>query len=128
VSEIARSLGTNRPRVERCVGKALDLGVAQALADLPGRGRRKVVTPEARAWVTALACQKPKDLGYAQELWTTRLLAKHVQRHCESAGHPSLKKLGRGTVRKSSAPTRCIRTRSSIIWSGLLRDWLRARV
>ena len=37
VSEIARSLATNRPRVERCVSKALDLGVTQALADLPGR-------------------------------------------------------------------------------------------
>jgi hypothetical protein len=100
VSEIARSLGTNRPRVERCVSKALDLGVTQALADLPGRGRRKVMTAEARAWITALACQKPKDLGYAQELWTTRLLAKHVQKHCEAAGHPSLTKLGRGTVSK----------------------------
>lgn len=100
VSEIARSLGTNRPRVERCISKALDLGVTQALADLPGRGRRKVMTPEARVWVTALACQKPKELGYAQELWTTRLLAKHVQKHCEAAGHPSLKKLGRGTVSK----------------------------
>jgi len=100
VSEIARSLGTNRPRVERCISKALDLGVSQALADLPGRGRRKVMTPEARVWVTALACQKPKELGYAQELWTTRLLAKHVQKHCEAAGHPSLKKLGRGTVSK----------------------------
>ena len=100
VSEIARSLGTNRPRVERCVSKALELGVTQALTDLPGRGRRKVMTAEARAWVTALACQKPKDLGYAQELWTTRLLAKHVQKHCEAAGHPSLTKLGRGTVSK----------------------------
>jgi transposase len=100
VSEIARSLGTNRPRVERCISKALDLGVTQALADLPGRGRRKVMTPEARVWVTALACQKPKELGYAQELWTTRLLARHVQKHCEAAGHPSLKKLGRGTVSK----------------------------
>jgi transposase len=100
VSEIARSLGTNRPRVERCISKALDLGVTQALADLPGRGRRKVMTPEARVWVTALACQKPKELGYAQELWTTRLLAKHVQEHCEGAGHPSLRKLGRGTVSK----------------------------
>jgi transposase len=100
VSEIARSLGTNRPRVERCISKALDLGVTQALADLPGRGRRKVMTPEARVWVTALACQKPKELGYAQELWTTRLLAKHVQKHCEAAGHPSLRKLGRGTVSK----------------------------
>jgi transposase len=100
VSEIARGLGTNRPRIERCISKALDLGVTQALADLPGRGRRKVMTPEARVWVTALACQKPKELGYAQELWTTRLLAKHVQKHCEAAGHPSLRKLGRGTVSK----------------------------
>ena len=100
VSEIARSLATNRPRVERCVSKALDLGVTQALADLPGRGRRPAMTAEARAWVVALACQKPKDLGYAQELWTTRLLAKHVQKHCQMAGHPSLTKLGRGTVSK----------------------------
>ena len=100
VSEIARALGTNRPRVERCVSKALDLGVTQALADLPGRGRRPAMTAEARAWVVALACQKPKDLGYAQELWTTRLLAKHVRKHCDAAGHPSLAKLGRGTVSK----------------------------
>src|SRR5271166_1030278 len=56
ISEIARSLATNRPRVERCVGKALELGVAQALADLPGRGRRPVLTPAARAWVVSLAC------------------------------------------------------------------------
>lgn len=100
VSAIARNLATNRPRVERCVSKALDLGAAQALADLPGRGRRPAMTAEARAWVVALACQKPKDLGYAQELWTTRLLSKHVRKHCQAAGHPSLAKLGRGTVSK----------------------------
>ena len=100
VSEIARSLLTNRPRVERCVSKALDLGVTQALADLPGRGRRPSMTAEARAWVVALACQKPKDLGYAQELWTTKLLSKHVRKHCEIAGHQSLRKLGHGTVSK----------------------------
>ena len=100
VSEIARALHTNRPRVERCVSKALDLGVAQALVDLPGRGRRPAMTAEARAWVVSLACQKPKDLGYAQELWTTRLLAQHVRNHCAAAGHRSLAKLGRGTVSK----------------------------
>ncbi len=55
ISEIARTLRTNRPRVERCVRKALELGVTQALADLPGRGRRPAMTPEARAWVVALA-------------------------------------------------------------------------
>lgn len=100
VSEIARTLGTNRPRVERCVNKALELGVVQALGDLPGRGRRPAMTPEARAWVVSLACQKPKDLGYAQELWTTNLLAKHVRKQCGAVGHPSLAKLGRGTVSK----------------------------
>lgn len=100
VSEIARTMGTNRPRVERCVSKALELGLTQALADLPGRGRRPALTAEARAWVVALACQKPKDLGYAQELWTTRLLARHVRKHCEAAGHASLAQLGRGTVSK----------------------------
>jgi len=100
VSEIARTLGTNRPRVERCVSKALELGAQQALTDLPGRGRHPGITPEARAWVVALACQQPKDLGYAQELWTTRLLAKHVRKHATAAGHVSLAKLGRGTVSK----------------------------
>jgi transposase len=100
ISQIAKSLATNRPRVERCVSKALELGVTQALADLPGRGRRPVMTPQARAWVVSLACQKPKDLGYAQELWTTRLLAQHIRKHCVAAGYRSLSKLGRGTVSK----------------------------
>jgi transposase len=100
ISQIAKSLVTNRPRVERCVSKALELGVTQALADLPGRGRRPVMTPQARAWVVSLACQKPKDLGYAQELWTTRLLAEHIRKHCVAAGYRSLSKLGRGTVSK----------------------------
>jgi len=103
VSAVARALGTNRPRVERCLNKALEMGAMAALKDLPGRGRAPVITDEARAWVTSLACQKPKDLGYSYELWTTALLAKHIQKHCRSNGHPSLKKLGRGTVSKMLA-------------------------
>jgi transposase len=100
VSAIAAALRTNRPRVERCIAKALELGVRSALKDLPGRGRKPALSAEARAWMVALACQKPKELGYAQELWTTRLLAKHVRKHCRAAGHPSLQRLGRGTVSK----------------------------
>ncbi len=100
VSGIAAALRTNRPRVERCIAKALELGVRGALQDLPGRGRRPVLSAEARAWVVALARQKPKHLGYAQELWTTRLLAKHVRKHGVAAGHPSLQHLARGTVSK----------------------------
>ena len=100
VSAIARGLRTNRPKVERCLSKALDLGIPSALQDLPGRGRRPSITEEDKAWVVDLACQKPKELGYAQELWTTRLLAQHIRKHCVEAGHESLQKLGRGTVSK----------------------------
>src|SRR6516162_11696860 len=85
---VSQALHTNRPRVERCVSKALELGVRAALRDLPGRGRRRSITDEDKTWVVDLACQKPKDLGYAQELWTTRLLARHVRTHCGEAGHP----------------------------------------
>jgi transposase len=100
VSAIARRLHTNRPRVERCLDKALQLGPLAALKDLPRSGRPATITPEARAWVTALACQKPKELGYSYELWTLQLLADHVQRHCEAAGHPSLRQVARGTISK----------------------------
>mgnify|MGYP001593672512 CR=1 FL=1 len=100
VSAVARALSTNRPRVERCLSKALEMGAMAALKDLPGRGHPPVITDDARAWVISLACQKPKDLGYSYELWTTDLLAKHIRKHCRQQGHPSLKKLGRGTVSK----------------------------
>jgi transposase len=100
ISAIAAALRTNRPKVERCIAKALQLGVRAALEDLPGRGRRARISDEDRTWVVNLACQKPKELGYAQELWTTRLLAKHIGKHCGEMGHPSLGKLGRGTVSK----------------------------
>ena len=100
ISAIAAALRTNRPKVERCIAKALQLGVRTALEDLPGRGRRARISDEDKTWVVNLACQKPKELGYAQELWTTRLLAKHIRKHCGEWGHPSLSKLGRGTVSK----------------------------
>ena len=106
VSAIARALGTNRPKVERCVDKGLQLGALAALGDLPRKGRPGTISSEARAWVVSLACVKPKALGYPEELWTTRLLASHVRAHCEQAGHPSLAKLARGTVSKILAGRR----------------------
>jgi transposase len=100
VSAIAAELHSNRPKVERCIRKALELGVRAALKDLPGRGRPVSMTDEDKAWVVSLACQKPKDLGYAQELWNTRLLAKQLRKRCLEAGYPSLRKLAKGTVSK----------------------------
>src|SRR5260370_15360957 len=93
VSAIAAALDTNRPKVERCISKSLELGVQAALQDLPGRGRRRSITDKDKTWVVDVACQKPKDLGYAQELWTTRLLAQHIRRHCLASGHAQLQVL-----------------------------------
>lgn len=100
VSAIARELDANRPKVERTIDKALQLGAREALKDLPRPGRPITITPEARAWLVSLACQKPKDLGYSYELWTLQLLSDHVRKHCEAAGHPSLLRAGRGTVQR----------------------------
>ena len=86
VSTIATGLRTNRPKIERCLSKALQLGVRAALEDLPGRGRPVRISDEEKAWVVNLACQKPKELGYAQELWTTRLLAKHYPQPLPGGG------------------------------------------
>jgi len=100
VSTIARSMATNRPRVERCLNKALQMGPMAALSDMPGRGRPAAITDEAKAWVISLACVKPKSLGYSYELWTMDLLAKHIRRCCRRNGHSSLANLARSTVSK----------------------------
>jgi hypothetical protein len=59
-----------------------------------------VITEQARAWVDHLACSKPKDLGYAAELWTRSLLAQHVRREALRAGHPSLSRAVKATVQR----------------------------
>lgn len=100
ISAIARDLATNRPKVERTIDRALQFGVEAALDDLPRSGRPREITEEARIWIVDLACQKPKDLGYPEELWTTARLSAHIRKHCVEAGHPSLANLGRGTVSK----------------------------
>ena len=98
--KVALDLNTNRPKVERCVDKALSVGAVAALDDLPGRGRKREITEEARAWLVSLACRKPKELGHARELWTTALLAEHARARCREEGHPSLSMLAKGTVSK----------------------------
>jgi Phosphoesterase family/DDE superfamily endonuclease len=47
-----------------------------------------------------LACSKPKELGYAAELWTRSLLAQHVRREAVQAGHPSLSRAAKATVQR----------------------------
>lgn len=80
INAIATRMGTSRPMVERCVDKALGGGVLLALSDLPRKGRPADITKEDRFWVVNLACKKPKELGYAEEVWTFSLLASHIRK------------------------------------------------
>ena len=100
ISSIAKKLKTNRPKVERTVNRALKIGAVPSLEDLPRAGKTPTITPEARSWLKSVACQKPKDIGYASETWTMESLAKHLRLKCEDAGHPSLLKIRKGTVSK----------------------------
>jgi len=97
---VARTMGVTQQTVTRCLERAAELGVIEALDDRPRAGRDPVITAAAKTWLVALACRKAKELGYPHELWTTRLLAAHARQHGPSAGHPSLAKLAQGTVCK----------------------------
>jgi transposase len=44
--------------------------------------------------------KKPKDLGYAQELWTYGLLVTHIHKNCKAAGYDELNKLSRSKLHR----------------------------
>jgi transposase len=100
VSGIARALKTTRPSVLKWIDKALQMGVTVGMKDTPHKPREAVITDDAKAWVVHLACSKPKDLGYAAELWTRSALARHVREHAGEAGFPALGKAGKATVQR----------------------------
>lgn len=97
---VGEAIGVTHQTVQRCLDRAVRLGTMAALDDSPRPGKAPEITDDARAWLVSLACQKAKDLGYPHELWTTRLLARHVREHAAAAGHPCLQSIVQGTVCK----------------------------
>jgi len=100
ITGISRALKITRKSARKWIDKALAMGAEAALKDAYHRPRDPVITEQARAWVVHLACSKPKDLGYAAELWTRSLLAQHVRREALRAGHPSLSRAVKATVQR----------------------------
>lgn len=100
VSQIARALRMTRTSVLKWIDKALQMGVKAGIKDTPHKPREAVITDDAKAWVVHLACSKPKDLGYAAELWTRSALARHVGKQAVAAGFPALAKAGKATVQR----------------------------
>src|SRR5271170_1394937 len=97
---VGEAIGVSHQTVQRCLARAVRFGVIAALDDSPRPGKVPEITQEARTWVVSLACQKAKDLGYPHEIWTTRLLARHIRENAVAAGHPCLKRIVQGTVCK----------------------------
>jgi transposase len=97
---VSQAIGVTHQTVQRCLDRAVRLGAVAALDDSPRPGRAPAITNDAKAWLVSLACQKAKDLGYPHELWTTRLLARHIRAHAAAAGHPCLRGIVQGTVCK----------------------------
>ena len=96
-SALSRTLHVSRRIVYKHVDRALAAGVEVALRDRP-HGSVPTITPEAKAWVLALACTKPKEHGQAAELWTLSALAKHLRHTAKNAGHPSAARVVKSTV------------------------------
>ena len=99
-SAIQRALNISRVTIYRCLRKALAMGLEAGLQDAFHRPKEPVIGPADKAWVIHLACTKPKDLGYAAELWTRQALATHVREQAEAAGHPSLARAVKSTVQR----------------------------
>jgi transposase len=97
---VGQRLGVHHQTVQRCIERALADGPLAALDDRPRPGKEPTITPEAKAWLVSLACDKAKDHGYPHELWTTRLLARHAREHAWAAGHGCLAHVVQGTVCK----------------------------
>ena len=97
---VGQSLGVHHQTVQRCVERAVAYGALAALKDRPRPGKEPTITPEAKAWLVSLACDKAKQHGYPHELWTTRLLARHAREQGPAAGHQCLATLVQGTVCK----------------------------
>lgn len=98
-TDIAAAIGVHRNTVATFVTKYSAAGFDYAMNDSSRSGRPNVISDDEKTWITSIACVKPKEIGYAEELWTYRALQKHIRIHCNEAGYPGLSNISHSTVR-----------------------------
>lgn len=98
ISQISRETGISRETIYEYIDRALTIGISAALKDKYHRPKAPVITQEAKVWVINLACQKPKELGYAAEMWSYSKLAEHVRKTALANNHECLSKAVKATV------------------------------
>ena len=97
---IANGMSISVNTVRLCITKYLEGGVQEALFDKARKGRPVEIDSDAIAWIINIACQRPADLGYSQELWTLKNLHIHIQNHAEESGHPRLKTITKARIQQ----------------------------
>src|SRR6516164_8843304 len=107
---VGQRLGAHHQTIQRCVERALAYGPLAALDDRPRPGKEPTITPEAKAWLVSLACEKAKEHGYPHELWTTRPRARHARETAPAAGHECWANWRRERCARSSAKRKSSRT------------------
>ena len=100
VRDIARIYDLSTNTVRLCIDKYKEGGTDRALFDDQRKGRPVEITDDAIAWMIDIACQRPADPGYSQELWTLKNLHQHIQNNAEAAGYPRLKTMTRPMLQK----------------------------
>ena len=71
-----------------------------AVFDIQRSGHPSEITDDAKAWIISVACQRPTELGYSQELWTLTALHKHIQKYAADAGYPRLSTVTKPYIQK----------------------------
>jgi transposase len=100
ISKIKAKQRVSRPTIYKCIDKALAMGIESALKDKYHTPKAPVITDTAKAWVVNLACIKPKELGYAAELWSLQQLAQHTRQHAPQAGYTCLDRAAKATIQR----------------------------
>ena len=79
---VGRRLRVHHQTVQRCVERAVAHGALAALDDRPRPGKEPTITPEAKAWLVSLACDKAKDHGYTLVDGEIRVLVRKGDNGC----------------------------------------------
>ena len=97
---IADKLDISVPTVRLCIDKYNAHGVADALKDSKGRGRKAEITDSDITWVINKACQKPTEYGYSAEFWYPSSFTRFIHSIAEKEGHPRMANVAETTLRK----------------------------
>jgi transposase len=98
ITAISSLTNLSRESIYKHLERALNFGVEEALKDTGHSPKEPIITEQAKLWVVNLACTKPKDHGYAAEVWSYDSLAKHTRKHAPAEGHDCLVQAAKATI------------------------------